>query len=147
MAQKRCVERLRLDFVPGKPCPVFRERLDEPGHSESGENAFWRDIFAEAIGEFGDSWNQPSLVLGLRRPDEDRVVAQRPINARQDKIKGGGVFCGVGCPDSQPERMGIFRNGVTREAQPAVNVTRSCQSTPRFLLQSLQGVSKNNIGR
>ena len=55
--------------------PVFREGLDEPGHSENGEHAFRRSAVEEVISQLGDARDQPSLILRLWRPEEDRVVA------------------------------------------------------------------------
>ena len=147
IAQQRRVKRFRLDLVAGKARPVFRECLDEPGHSENGKNAFRRNTSEEVVGEVSDPWDQPGLILGFWRPEEDRVVTQRPVNTRQDEIEGGGIFGGVDCPDGQPESIGIFRNAVTRETQPAFDVRRSFQSTSCFLPQPLQGMGENNVGR
>ena len=147
MAQKRRIERLRLNLVAGKGCPVFRERLYEPGHSEGGEDAFRRNTPEEVISKLGDPWNQPSLILGLWRPEEDRVVAQCPVDTRQDEVERSAVFVWVDCPNGQPERVRIFGNAMTRETQPVLNITRIDQIASRLFSQSLQGVSKNDVRR
>lgn len=147
MGQKRRIERLRLNIVAGKTRPVLRECLYEPRHSEDGENAFRRSTFEEVIGEFGDPWNQPSLILRLRRPEEDRVVAQSPVDTRQDEIERCGVFRRVDRPNGQPERTGIFGNAVSGETQPVFDISRVIQSASSLFPQSLQGVSKNDVRR
>ena len=78
------------------------------------------------VGELGDSWDQPSLVLRLWGPEEDRVVTQRPVDTGQDEIEGGSIVGGVDCPDGQPKRIGIVRNAMTRETQPVIDITGSC---------------------
>ena len=55
MAQERRIERFRLGFMASETSPVFREGLDEPGHSENGEHAFRRSTVKEVIGKLGDA--------------------------------------------------------------------------------------------
>lgn len=106
------VERLWLNGEARCLCPHAGKRLDQGRQAENGEDPFRGDTVEQMLCDLLDAGLQPTGGCSrrtMRRPKEDWVVAQGPVDARKNEIESWLAGLRRDAPESEPK-------GVTRRA-------------------------------
>ena len=107
------VERLWFNSEARCLCPHAGKRLDQGRQTENGEDPFRGNAIEQMFCDLLDAGLQPAGVGSrrtMRRPKEDWVIAQGPVDAGKNEIESWQAGLRGDAPESEPK--GVIRRAV-----------------------------------